>query len=79
MTSIITKSFAAIALLAAASPALAATEQTTTLRYDAKTGRYCLTEPAATGSHIQKTFCKTTAQWAAAGLTMPQNTQLAAK
>ena len=82
MTSIILKSFALATVLVASAPAFAApasSPQKTMLKYDAKTQKYCLTEVAATGSHIGRTTCQTAKQWSALGLNMPNTTLLAQK
>lgn len=75
MPSIILKSLAVVALVAASAPALAVqsgSPEKTVLRYDAKTRKYCVTESAVTGSHLRKETCMTVAQWSAAGLDMPK-------
>lgn len=87
MPSIILKSLFAAAALAGAAPMLAApvfaapsdAPPTVSLKYDAKTGKYCLTEPAATGSHIDRITCQTSARWSAQGFGMPKTVKLAAK
>jgi hypothetical protein len=82
MTSIILKSFALATVLVASAPAFAGpitSPQTTVLKYDAKTQKYCLTDSAMTGSHIGRTTCQTAKQWAALGLQMPKATLLAQK
>lgn len=73
MPSLILNSFIAAAVLVTAAPSLAAGSQPTTkLKYDAKTQKYCVTEPAATGSLLRKTTCRTATQWSAEGLDMPK-------
>ena len=82
MTSIFLKSLVAVAVLATGVPALAAPQdsmQKTVLKYDAKTQKYCLNDPAVTGSRIGRTTCKTSAEWSAAGLNMPKTIALAQK
>ena len=82
MTPIFLKSFVAVAALAISVPAFAApstSTQTTVLKYDAKTQKYCMVEPAMTGSRIDRTICKTSAEWSAAGLNMPKAVMLARK
>jgi hypothetical protein len=71
MSSIILKSLAIAAAVATAVPAFA-TPATTVLKYDAKQQKYCLADPAPTGSRIQRTTCLTAAQWSANGLDMPK-------
>ena len=66
-------------MLAAAAPKPAATPERTKLTYDAKTHKYCLTEPAVTGTRIDRILCRTANQWAAAGLNMPKDVMLAQK
>jgi len=73
MTPIFLKSLVAVAALAISVPAFAApstSTQTTVLKYDAKTQKYCMVEPAMTGSRIDRT---------AAGLNMPKAVMLARK
>ncbi|MCK8457232.1 MULTISPECIES: hypothetical protein [Sphingomonas] len=73
MPSLILNSFIAAAVLVTAAPSLAAeTQPTTKLKYDAKTQKYCVTDPAVTGSHLRKTTCRTATQWSVAGLNMPK-------
>jgi len=82
MTPIFLKSLIAVAVLATSAPILAAPSgsvQKTVLKYDAKTQRYCVKEPAITGSRISQMTCKTAAQWSAAGLNMPKTVILAQK
>ncbi len=79
MPSLILNSFIAATVLVTATPSLAAGSQPTTkLKYDAKMQKYCVTDPAVTGSHLQNRTCKTAAQWSAAGLDMPKTTMVAA-
>ncbi len=80
MSSIILTLVAATALVSGA-PALAApgSQTKTVLKYDAKSGKYCVTDPAITGSHLQRITCKTATQWSADGLDMPKTTVLAQK
>ncbi len=66
-------------MLAAAAPKAAGTPEKTMLKYDAKTHKYCLTEPAVTGTRIDRVLCKTADRWAAAGLNMPKDLMLAQK
>ncbi|HXH14605.1 MAG TPA: hypothetical protein VNJ10_00560 [Sphingomonas sp.] len=74
------KSFVAATALAAAAlagsaPAFAApsgSQTKTILKYNAKMQKYCLTDPAVTGSRIATVTCKTAAAWTAAGLDMPK-------
>ena len=76
-----------IAIATAASPTIAnaaprgsATQaQMTTLKYDAKSRKYCLTEPAVTGTRIDRITCRTASAWAASGLDMPKELILAQK
>lgn len=82
MTPIFLKSLIAFAAVATSVPILAApsdSAQKTVLRYDAKTQKYCMNEPAVTGSRISQATCKTAKQWSAAGLNMPQTVALAQK
>lgn len=81
MTSIILKSVTLATLLVASAPVFAAPTdpQKTVLKYNAKTHKYCLTEPAITGSRIRQTTCQTAAEWSALGLDMPKSTLLAQK
>ena len=82
MTSMILKSLALASVLVASAPAFAAPsdpQQKTVLKYEVKTGQYCLTEPAATGSLIGRKTCQTAAQWSEAGLNMPKSIELAQK
>ncbi|MES3081251.1 hypothetical protein [Sphingomonas faeni] len=82
MTSIILKSLALATVLVASAPAFAAPsnlQQKTVLKFDAKTGQYCVTEPAMTGTRINRKICRTAAQWSEAGLSMPKSTELAQK
>ncbi len=82
MPSIILKSLVAAAVLATGAPVLAAPSnapQKTTLTYNAKTQKYCMVEPASTGTRIDRVICHTSAEWSAAGLNMPKTTELAAK
>ena len=82
MTSIILKSLALASVLVASAPAFAAPsdpQQKTVLKYEAKTQKYCLTDPAVTGSRIGRTTCQTAKQWSALGLNMPKSTELAQK
>ncbi|SFO25937.1 hypothetical protein [Sphingomonas sp. OK281] len=82
MTTIFLKSLVAVAVLTASAPILAApsgSTQKTVLKYDAKTQKYCLNEPAMTGSRIRQTTCKTAVEWSAAGLNMPKTVMLAQK
>ena len=81
MPSTILKSLVAAAALASALPAFAMPVQTSTrtvLKYDARTQKYCVTDPAPTGSHIMQITCKTADEWTAAGLRMPTRTASAA-
>jgi hypothetical protein len=71
MSSIILKSLAVAAAVATAVPAFAA-PATTVLKYNAKQHKYCVTDPAPTGSHIERTTCLTVAQWSANGLDMSE-------
>jgi hypothetical protein len=71
MSSIILKSLAIAAVIGTAAPAFAAPAKTV-LKYDAKQQKYCLTDPAPTGSRIQRNTCLTSAQWSANGLDMPK-------
>ena len=74
------KSFVAVTVLAAAAlagsaPAFAApsgAQTKTVLKYNAKMQKYCLTDPAVTGSRIAPITCKTSAEWTADGLDMPK-------
>ena len=82
MTSTILKSLALATVLVASAPAFAAPsdpQQKTVLKYEAKTGQYCLTELAMTGTRIDRKTCRTSAQWSEAGLNMPKATELAQK
>ncbi|KQN27194.1 MULTISPECIES: hypothetical protein [unclassified Sphingomonas] len=75
MPSLILNSFIAAAMVVTAAPALAGeTQPTTALKYDAKTQKYCLTDPAVTGTHLQRKTCKSATQWSADGLDMPKTT-----
>lgn len=80
MPSIILNLAAATALIAGA-PVLAASASPTrtVLKYDAKSGKYCMTDPAVTGSRLERITCKTATQWSAEGLDMPKATMLAQK
>lgn len=81
MSPIILKSLA-IVLVSVSAPAFAApygTQAKTVLKYDAKTRKYCATEPAITGSRISPITCMTAAQWSAAGLDMPKPVAVAQK
>ena len=82
MTSIILKTLALATALVVSAPAFAAPsapQQKMLLKYDAKTHKYCLTDPAVTGSRIDRTVCQTSAEWTARGLNMPKQTLLADK
>ncbi|RZL75051.1 MAG: hypothetical protein EOP66_11310 [Sphingomonas sp.] len=82
MTPIFVKSLIAVAVLATSAPILAAptgSPQKTVLKYNAKTQKYCMNMPAITGSRIEQTVCKTSAEWSAAGLNMPKTVMLAQK
>ena len=75
-------SLVAVAALAVSVPTIAAppsSTQKTTLKYNAKTQKYCMVEPAVTGSRIDQTICRTSAEWSAAGLNMPKAVLLAQK
>lgn len=75
-------SLVSVAALAVSVPTIAAppsSTQKTTLKYNAKTQKYCMVEPAVTGSRIDQTICKTSAEWSAAGLNMPKAVLLAQK
>ena len=80
MTPIFLPSLVAVAALAISAPTLAApsgSTQKTALKYNAKTQKYCMVEPAVTGSRIDQTICRTSAEWSAAGLNMPKAMLLA--
>jgi len=74
MRSLFLNSLIAASLLVSATPVLAAgaSQPTTKLKYNAKMQKYCMIDPAVTGSHLQQQTCKTSAQWSAAGLDMPK-------
>lgn len=74
MSSFILKSFIVATALVSAAPVLAAggSQPTTELKYDAKTQKYCIIDPAVTGSHLPRKTCKTATQWSADGLDMPK-------
>ena len=74
MRSLFLNSLIAASLLVSATPVLAAgaSQPTTKLKYNAKMQKYCAIDPAVTGSHLQQQTCKTSAQWSAAGLDMPE-------
>jgi hypothetical protein len=75
MSSLILKSLIATAMLVTApSLALAKSAPTTELKYDAKTRKYCLIDPAVTGSRLVHKTCKSATQWSADGLDMPSKT-----
>ena len=77
---LVTATTIATALVVGA-PALAASTSPakTVLKYDAKSGKYCVTDPAITGSHLQRITCKTATQWSSDGLDLPKTTMLAQK
>lgn len=83
MPSIILRSLVVtIAIVISGTPIFAATTNTpqkTLLKYDAKTRKYCLTQGAITGSHIERTTCQTPASWSAQGLNMPKAIVLAVR
>ncbi len=82
MSSIILKSLIAATVFVSGAPVFAApadAPQKTSLKYDAKTNKYCMTEAPVTGSHISRITCQTSVQWSAQGLDMPKTVILAAK
>lgn len=79
MPSTLLKSLIAVSVLVSNAPAFAAASdapQKTKLKYNAKTRKYCMTEPATTGTLLDRVTCLTAAKWSAKGLDMPNSTLL---
>ena len=60
---------AAVLLTTGAVAAMADTGDQPTVRIDHKTGDYCLTTEAMTGTNIAQTECRSVSDWAKQGVT----------